>query len=180
MLSPTSTTRDNLIVFTASQALLFDTALVGGGISVGNSGVTLTDSSVQAFPLPGATAVLGNGSSTVNLLRSQVEGPVRFFQGTTATLSGVTQTPGATPGPVPNTVDDSAFVRIGDASPPAGGPPTIPSTVLGFILRNFSNASLTQNSQVNGGLNCSLGANAVCTSPANVSGPSNCGLCPKP
>jgi hypothetical protein len=178
-LAPASTVRDNLVVLSASQALLTDTALVNGGINVGNSVVALTDSSVQAFP--GASSLLAGASSTVGMVRTQVEGPMRFNQGTTATLSGVTQTPG----PAPNVADDTSFVKIGNAGPACPAPPCapgppVPSNVLGFNLSNFSNASLLNTSQVTGNLNCALGANAVCTTPANVSGTSNCGLCPKP
>ena len=185
-LSPTATTRDNLFVLGGSQALLSDTALVNGGINIGNSSASLNDCSVQAFSSPGAAAVLAGGSSTVNLTRTQVEGPMRFFQGTTAQVFGVTQTHGATHGATPNSADDAAYVKIGNAVPACPlppcppGPPPIPSAVLGFNMSNFSSASLLQTSQVTGNLNCSHGANAVCPTPANVSGTSNCGLCPKP
>ncbi len=183
-LSPSSAVRDNLFVATASSALIFDTALVNGGVNVGNSGASFTDSSIEAFP--GAAAVLAGGSSNVGLTRTQVEGPMRFFANTTAGLLGVTQTHGSSSGPVPNSADDAAFVKIGNAAPAcpappcAPGPPSVASNVLGFNLSNFSNASLINPSQVTGNFNCNLGANAVCPTPANVSGTANCGLCTKP
>jgi hypothetical protein len=99
-----------------------------------------------------------------------------FGQSTSAQLNGVTQTPGA----LRNGVNNSSFVGIADASPATGGPPSIASDVRGFNLNNFSNLSLFQTSQVSGNLNCSSGGNAFCAMPANVSGTSNCGLCPKP
>jgi hypothetical protein len=103
---------------------------------------------------------------------------MRFFGGTTANLAGVTQTPG----PTPNFADDAAYVKIGNAfaAIPAPGPAPIASNVLGFGLSNFANASLLQTSQVTGSFSCGSGANAFCQTPANVSGTSNCGLCPKP
>ncbi|HEU4596714.1 MAG TPA: hypothetical protein VFS10_16370 [Pyrinomonadaceae bacterium] len=182
-LSPTSTVRDNLFVLSGSQALMFDSALVNGGVNSGNSGVNFTDSSIEAFP--GAVAVLAGGSSNVGLARTQVEGPMRFFASTTAGLFGVVQTHGTATGPVPNSADDAAFVKIGNAapacpSPPCAPAPPVPSSVLGFNLSNFSNASLLQTSTVTGNFNCTLGANAVCPTPANVSGTANCGLCTKP
>jgi hypothetical protein len=179
---PTSTTRDSLFIATGSQLLLFDSTLTGGSINVGNSSVSVVDSSLAAFPTPGSASVLANGSSTVNLTRTQVEGPMRFGQGSTAQLFGVTQTPGSSPGPTPNLVDDSAYVKIGNAfaAVPAPGPPPIASNVLGFNLSNFANVSLLQTSQVTGNINCSLGANAVCPISANISGTANCGLCTKP
>lgn len=182
-LSPTSTVRDNLLVLSGSQAILFDSALVNGGLNVGNSAANFTDSSIEAFP--GAVAVLAAGSSNVGLARTQVEGPMRFFGGTSAGLFGVTQTHGSSSGPTPNSADDAAFVRIGNAAPACPAPPcapapSTPSNVLGFNLSNFSNASLINPSQVTGNFNCNLGANAVCPTPSNVSGTANCGLCVRP
>ncbi|HEX6183772.1 MAG TPA: hypothetical protein VFZ44_07670 [Pyrinomonadaceae bacterium] len=179
---PTSTVRDSVFIASGSSLLLFDSTVTGGGINVGNSSANVVDSSLAAFPAPGAASVIGGASSNVILTRTQVEGPMRFSQGATALLFGVTQTPGSSPGPTPNVADDASYVKIGNASPavPVPGPPPIASNVLGFNLSNFSNASLLQTSQVTGNLNCSLGANAVCPFSANVSGTANCGLCTKP
>ena len=179
---PASTVLDNVVVSTGSQLFLFNSTLTNGSINASNASVIVTDSSLEAFAAPGASSVIANTSSNVNLTRTQVEGPMRFTQGTTAQLFGVTQTPGSTPGPAPNFADDASYVKIGNAFPavPAPGPPPIASNVLGFGLTNFSNLSLLQTSQVTGNFSCSLGANAVCPVLANVSGTSNCGLCPKP
>ncbi|MCA1614815.1 MAG: hypothetical protein LC795_13955 [Acidobacteria bacterium] len=180
-LAPTSTALDNIVALGGSQVLLFETALVNGGINAGNSSVSLTDSSVQAFP--GALGIIASVSSNIGLARSQVEGSMRFMTGTTANLFGVTQTPG-TPS-TPNVADDMSYVKVGAAAPACPSPPCAPappvnSNVLGFNLFNFSNLSLLGASQVTGSFNCSLGANAVCPSPANISGTANCGLCTKP
>ena len=180
---PTNTDRDNIIVFTGSQLLLFDSTLTNGGINASNSTVSVTDSSLEAFAAPNASAVIAGASSQVSLTRTQVEGPMRFFGGTTANVAGVTQTPGSTPGPTPNFADDAAFVKVGNAFPALAGPPGPPpiaSNVLGFSLNNFSNLSLLQTSQVTGHFSCGPGANAFCQTPANVSGTSNCALCVKP
>ena len=184
--SLTSTVRDSVFIASGSQLLLFDSAITGGSVNVGNSTAIVSDSFLQAFPASGAASVLAGASSNVSLTRTQVEGPMRFSQGTTALLFGVTQTHGPAIGSTPNSADDAAFVKIGNAFPVCAlppcppGPPPIPSAVLGFNLSNFSNASLLQTSQVTGNLNCSLGGNAVCPTPANVNGTSNCALCPKP
>jgi hypothetical protein len=79
----------------------------------------------------------------------------------------------------PNSLASSAFVRVSDASPVTGGPPSIPSSVVSFVLRDSSNLSVTQTSQVSGNLNCAAGANAFCINPGNVSGTSNCFSLPK-
>lgn len=180
-LAPTSTALDNIVALGGSQVGLFDTALVNGGINAGNSSVTLTDSSVEAFP--GALGIIASVSSNISLARAQVEGSMRFMTGTTASLFGVTQTPGTTP--IPNFADDMSYVKVGTAAPPCPAPPCVPgppvnSNVLGFNLTNFSNLSLLGSSQVTGNISCSFGANAVCPNSANISGTANCGLCAKP
>lgn len=48
--------------------------------------------------------------------------------------------------------EGTAFARIADASPAAGGPPSIPSNVLGLTLRDFSAGTLLQTSQLDGNL----------------------------
>jgi hypothetical protein len=163
--------RDNVIA-QRSNVILRASALVGAvHVDFGYLGVF--DSTIDS-PAPGAS-VFG-GQTVFELRRVQVGGPMRFGSSSNAVLLGVTQTGSGSP----NVVDENAFVRIGDASPATGGPPNIPSTVLGFSIQNFSNGSLLQTSQIIGNLNCGPGANAFCANPANVSGTSNCALCPKP
>lgn len=169
-----STVRTNLVLGTGSTALVFDSTFSDGGIHNGDSTVTVADSTIDGFA-PNASVQGVHG--TFMLTRVQVGGPMRFGQSSNAQLSGVTQTRSESPG---NTVDDSSYVRIADAAPATGGPPSITSTLLGFSLRNFSNGSLLQTSQINGNLNCGSGANAFCANPSNVSGTSSCALCPKP
>ena len=170
--------RLNVLMFAASRILFDNCTVTNGGIQSDDSLVLITDSSLAQFT-PNGGSLNASSASSVVLTRVQVTGTMRFNQGTNAQLLGVTQTPVV--GSPPNFVDDNAFVRIADASPAAGGPPSIASVVLGFQLRNFSNFSLLQTSQISGNLNCGLGANAFCSTPAtSVSGISNCGLCPKP
>lgn len=183
--APASPAFDTVFVSTGSQFFLFDSTLTGGSINASNSQVNVSDSTLQAFAALGASSVFAGASSQVNLTRTQVEGPMRFFGGTTASLAGVTQTPGSTPGPTPNFADEAAFVRVGAvppfcASPPCAPAPPIQSSVLGFNLNNFANASLFPNTSVTGNINCTLGANAVCPGAVTVSGTANCGLCTKP
>jgi hypothetical protein len=177
--NPQSGLRINALVSNGSRLLFNDCTLTGGGIQSDDALVLVSDSSIQYFA-PNGPAVNASGASTIVLTRVQVEGPLRFSQSSTVQLFGVTQMPvPGFPGPL-NSVDNSAFARIGDASLATGGPPVIASSVQGFALRNFSNLSLLQTSHVTGNLVCSTGGNAFCQTPANVSGTSNCGLCPKP
>jgi len=165
--------RSNIFALTASHVLIAETTLTGGGINLTNSLLNASDSTIDAFA-PGPS--MSGSQSIFNLTRVQVSGPMRFTQSSNAVLLGVTQTGSGSP----NLVDENAFVKIGNASPATVGLPSIPSTVLGFSIQNFSNGSLLQTSQVSGNLNCGPGANAFCANPANVSGTSNCALCPKP
>jgi hypothetical protein len=171
---PVGTIRANVLAFTANRVLLTNCTLTNGGITSDDSLVLLTDSTISGFG-SGVQTIFAFGSSSVTLTRVQVNGSMVFNQGANAQLLGVTQT-----STLINQMDDSAYARIADASPAAGGPPSIPSLVKGFALRNFSKATLLQTSQISGNFNCSQGADAFCSTPTNVSGTSNCGLCPKP
>lgn len=180
---PASTTPDNVVAFTGSQLFLFSSTLTNGGININHASASVSDSSIEAFAAPNTSSVFANASSAINLTRTQVEGQMRFLGGTTAQVFGVTQTPGAVPGP--NILDESSYVKVGTAAPFCASPPCAPappvqSAVLGFNLSNFANLSLLPNSTVTGNVSCSLGANAVCPIPANISGTANCGLCFKP
>ena len=166
--------RANALVFTANRLLLNNCTLTNGGITSDDSLVLMTDSTITGFA-PGGNTIFAFGSSAVSLTRVQVNGAMNFGQGANVQLLGVTQTTSLT-----NVSDDSAYVRIGDASPASGGPPSIPSTLKGFVFRNFAKATLLQSSHITGNFNCSQGADAFCTTPANISGTSNCGQCPKP
>jgi hypothetical protein len=166
--------RTNLLALTGSSIVVGDTTVSNGGISSTASSLLIIDSTISGFAPNGAS--ISDIQSTVNFNRVQISGSMIFNSGSNAQLFGVTQTTAA----FPNSLDNSSFVRIGDASPATGGPPTIPSSVLGFTLRNFSNGSLQQTSQINGNLSCTQGSNAFCANLANISGTSNCTLCPKP
>ena len=171
---PLGTTRANAFAFTANRLLLFNSTLINGGITSDDSLVLVTDSTISGLP-PGGNTIFAFGSSSVSLTRVQVNGGMNFGQGANVQLLGVTQTTSLT-----NVMDDSAYVRIGDASPAAGGPPSIPSSLKGFVMRNFTRLSLLQTSHITGSFNCSQGADAFCSMPANISGISNCGQCVKP
>lgn len=171
---PLGTTRVNVFAFTANRVLLFSSTLTNGGITSDDSLILVTDSTVSGVP-PGGNTVFAFGSSAVVLTRVTINGSMQFNQGANVQLLGVAQTT-----TINNQMDDSAYVRIGDASPAAGGPPSIPSTLRGFTMRNFTRVSLLQTSHITGNFNCSQGADAFCTTPANISGTSNCGQCPKP
>lgn len=166
--------RTNLLALTGSSIVVSDTTFSNGGISSTASSVLINDSTISGFAPNGAS--INDVQSTVSFNRVQVSGPMIFSSGSNAQLFGVTQTTAA----FANSLDNSSFVKIGDASPLGGGGPSIPANLLGFNLRNFSNATLQQTSQINGNLNCNQGGNAFCVNPAKVSGASNCALCLKP
>jgi hypothetical protein len=170
---PIGTQRNNIVGGAGSTVILATSTLTNGGIQLTNALLQALDSTIDALA---PNASLNVGQSIVNLTRVQIGGPMRFSQSNGAVLLGVTQFRSETM----NISDENSFVRIADASPPTGGPPSIPSTIRGFSLQNFSNGSLFQTSQITGNLNCGSGGNAFCANPANVSGTSNCALCPKP
>ncbi len=172
---PLGTIRNNVLAFAASRVLFDHCVLTNGGNQIDDSLALISDSSIEGVA-PNGGSLNATGASSIVLTRVQVKGSMGFSQATSGQLLGVTQTTGAPP----NFITDNSFVRIADASPATGGPPSIPSVVRGFQLSNFSKASLFQTSTVSGSLNCSSGADAFCQTPANVSGISNCGLCPKP
>jgi hypothetical protein len=165
--------RNNIVGGAGATILIFESTLTNGGIQLTNALLQTSDSTIDAHA---PNASLFGSQSIFSLTRVQVGGPMGFNQSSNAVLSGVTQFRSETP----NGVDANSFVRIANASPASGGPATIPSTVMGFNLQNFSSGSLVQTSQINGNISCGAGANAFCASPANVSGTSNCALCPKP
>src|SRR5207247_2633743 len=132
--------RTNIIDFAGSSLLLSDTTLNNGAINSFASSMAVNDCTINGFGPTGASIV--DGQSTVNIVRTHLSGPLILNGASNTVLLGVTQTPGITP----NSLDNASFVRIGDASPPAGGPPSIPSDVRGFRLQNFSNGSLLQSS----------------------------------
>jgi hypothetical protein len=171
---PLGTTRVNAFVFGANRLLLFNCTLTNGGITSDDSFVLMTDSTITGLA-PGGNTIFAFGSSAIALTRVTVNGSMNFSQGANVQLLGVTQVT-----TINNVMDDSAYVRIGDASPASGGPPSIPSTLRGFVMRNFTRVSLLQTSHITGNFNCSQGADAFCSTPANISGTSNCGQCPKP
>lgn len=171
---PSGTIRANVLAFTANRVLLTGCTLTNGGITSDDSLILATDSTISGLP-PGGNTIFAFGSSAIVLTRVTVNGSMNLSQGANVQLLGVTQVT-----TINNVMDDSAYVRIGDASPAAGGPPSIPSTLRGFVIRNFSKVSLLQTSNITGNFSCSQGADAFCTTPANISGTSNCGQCPKP
>lgn len=171
------TFQNNVLALTGSAVILAESTLTEGGVSVNNASALVFDSTIEARPPgPGIPPALFMVDSQGGLTRTEVAGAMRLGQGSNLQLAGVVQTR-ADGG---NTAEDNAYVRIGDAPPAAGGPPSVPSIVLGLTLRNFSTGSLLQTSQIDGNLTCVLGADAVCVNPANVNGPSSCGQCPVP
>jgi hypothetical protein len=179
---PLGTISNNVIAF-ASSHVLFDHCAVTNGPLGSNDGalLQLTDCSIAGLA-PSGLSVNASSASSVFFTRVQVKGAMRFAQGANAQLFGVTQTalPNAPP-PTFNSLDDNAYVRVGDAPPAAPPGPPVVTSLIGMNLRNFSKFSMLQNSTINGNLVCNLGADAVCTTPSNISGTTaNCTQCHKP
>ncbi len=166
--------RTNILNFGASSLVLNDSQLLNGGINSTNSVLTIADTTINGFMANGASLADSGGTGT--LIRTTLSGHISLNSGSNLNFSGVAQTAAA----LANVADNQSYLRIADASPLGGGPPTIPSNILGFILRGFSTGVLIGASQITGSLNCSQGANQFCANPANISGTSNCALCPKP
>ena len=167
------TQRNNIIGLSGPTVILIESTLAGGGILLTNGLLQAFDSAIEAAA---PTASVSGTQSIVNMTRVQVSGFMRFTASSTAVLLGVTQ-PGT--GTI-NQIDDNSFVRIANASPATGGPPTVPSSIQGFNVQNFSSGSLVGSSQINGNLSCLPGANFFCLNTTTLNGTSNCALCPKP
>lgn len=167
--------RENILALSGSRIVMSQTTLTGGGINADQSLIVASDSTIEGLA-PNGPSISSVSKNAINLTRVQLAGAMRFLQGSHAILLGVTQTTSA----FPNIVDDDSYLRLGDAPPALGGPPSIPSNILSLNVRNFARASLQQTSTITGNLNCNLGGETICTTPTNVSGTSSCGLCVKP
>lgn len=171
--APSGANKTNVIV-SASRLVLNQSTLTSGGIQSDQAVVIVSDSDLEAA----ASNLVGlstTGGSTVSLTRVQLTGQMVFNQKTSVQLFGVTQLPG-TLGTPPNQANHNTFVRVATA-PSATG--SVVSDVGAFVLNDFTNLALLDASKV-AGLGCNSGSNAFCSNPANVTGTSNCGLCPKP
>lgn len=159
-----------------SFALINQSNFEGGPIRAEGSSISISDSTV-ASTMPGTPGMNATNGNSVNLTRVDILGRMFFGQGTTANLLGVTQT-GI--GMQPNEASAGSNIIVGSAGQPTGGPPNINSTLANFNLTNFSNLVLQQGSIIEGDMICRSGGNAHCVNPENVTGVTNCGLCPKP
>jgi len=160
-----------------SIALINQSSFTGGAVRGEGSLISIADSTISSTS-PGTPSVSAINANTVNLTRVEVLGRMIFGQGTTAALNGVTQT-GI--GMLPNEANVGSNVVLGSAGQPTGGPPNIDTMLANFDLNNFSNLAMNAASTIDGNLICRTGSNANCPNPAaNVTGATNCGLCPKP
>jgi hypothetical protein len=160
-----------------SLALIIQSSFTGGAVRGEGSLINIADSTISSTS-PGTPSVSALNANTVSLTRVEVFGRMIFGQGTTAALNGVTQT-GI--GMLPNEANVGSNVVVVSAGQPTGGPPNIDSYLANFDLGNFSNLALNAASTIDGNLICRTGSNANCPNPAaNVTGVTNCGLCPKP
>ena len=167
---------NNVITVVKSLANISESSFSGGPIRSESSIVNIFDSEVNSSG-PGVPGMVAINSSSVNLVRVEIFGRMLFEKSSSAVLSGVTQT-GI--GMQPNEANIGSNVVVGSAGQPTGGPPNIDSSLAPFTLANFSNLVLNQASVIDGDLICRTGGNAHCANPANVTGLTNCGLCPKP
>lgn len=167
--APPGGNRTNVIV-SASRFVLNQSTMTSGGIQSDEAIVIATDSTIEAAA-SNLLALGTTGGSTVSLTRVELAGQLVFNQKTSVQLFGVTQS-----GAMPNQANHSTFVRVASAASPAG---PVASDVGGFTLNDFSNLALLDASKV-ASLLCNSGSNAFCAVPNNVTGTSNCALCPKP
>ncbi len=170
---PLAPQRMNAAALGASTLILTGSTLSGGGVLGRDAIVQVTDSALSS-PVGEPSFTLQHASSTFT--RVELAGQLRVRQGSNLQLAGVVQTRAE----AANTVSESSILTIVDASPAAGGPPSLPSTILATSTFDFSNVSLQQTSRITGDLRCNRGSDAFCANPTNVSGVSTCGLCPKP
>jgi hypothetical protein len=106
-------------------------------------------------------------NSSADFTSDNINGRIRLEKNSVATLAGTFQ---SNPSLFLNLVrSGSSLVARNSAS-----------LVGNFEITEFSNVTLPAGSTVSGSLFCSLGADAVCENPSNVSGTSNCGQCFKP
>jgi hypothetical protein len=159
-----------------SLAFINQSAFSGGPVRAEGSTINIADSTISTTS-PGTPAINATNGNSVVLTRVEIFGRMFFGQGTTAALNAVTQT-GI--GMQPNEAGFGSTVVVASAGQPTGGPPNIDSYLVNFTLSNFSNLVLNQASTIDGDLICRTGSNAHCINPANVTGATNCGLCPKP
>lgn len=165
-----------MIVINSIASIGQQSVFTGGPVRGDGSAITIVDSTISSSS-PGIPGInITNGKSVI-LTRVEIFGRMFFGQGTTAALNAVTQT-GI--GMQPNEASFGSTVVVASAGQPTGGPPNIDSYLAHFDLGNFSNLVLQQNSVIDGNMICRSGSNAHCVNPANVTGVTNCGLCPKP
>jgi hypothetical protein len=164
-----------LIVVNSIANINQQSTFSGGHLRIDGSLVNILDSNIGE-PAPNVFS-LAASNSTVNLTRVQIDGRMVLGQSSNATLNAVTQSPLSGP---PNQVSLGSHVVVGSAGQPAGGPPNINSSLRTFDLNSFSNLVLNSGSLIDGNLICRAGSDAFCANPANVTGQTSCGQCPKP
>lgn len=165
-----------MIVINGVAVIGQQSSLTGGSLRAEGSSINISDSTISS-PVPGIPVLNATSNNSVILTRVEVLGRMLFGQGTNAGLFGVVQT-GI--GNQPNEASFGSNVILSSTSPATGGPPTIHSTIAKFNLTNFANLVLNPGSVLDGDLICRAGSNAHCAIPADVTGVTNCGLCPKP
>jgi hypothetical protein len=176
LIAPASGANNTLTVVSSTAVFGQQSTFTGGPVRADNSSVLISDSSIDVSA-PNVPSVNSITNTSFSMTRVQITGRMFFGQGSIASLNAVTQT---LTGTQPNQATMNSHVTVGSAGQPTGGPPNINSNLANFDLNNFANLVLSQGSTIDGNLTCRSGSDAFCANPADVTGQTNCGKCPKP
>ena len=152
-----------------SEMLLFDSTVVGTlrGVEVVKASrfAMRTGSTIEGGSGGSQEAILLSDNSSASLNNGNINGRFKLRRNSVVVLNGSSQL---------NTSLLFNDLRSGSSLFARNS-----NFVGDFFITEFSNVTLPAGSTVSGSLSCSLGADAVCGNPSNVSGTSNCGQCPK-
>jgi len=155
-----------------SSMLLDDSTVLGTRRGVDARGGSRFDSVL--FPSTGPSTIEGVSqfairlfdSASANLGNDNINGQIRLFRNSVATLAGSSQSNPS----FFNSIDSGSSLVARDSASLDGD----------FFISEFSNVTLPLGSSVSGGLSCSLGADAFCDNPSTATASSNCGQCLNP
>lgn len=157
-----------------SEMLLIDSTVVGTqqGVEVVRASkfrmlAGTSPSTIQGGSGGSQNALVLRDNSSAFLTSGNINGNIRLRRNSVAVLAGTLQ---SNPSLLVNVVQSGSSLVARNSA----------SFVGDFFITEFSNVTLPTGSTVSGSLSCSLGADAVCGNPSNVSGTSNCGQCPTP
>ncbi len=134
----------------------------GGSQFVSNTFVSPNPSTIEGIS---RAAISLTGNASVYIENDHINGRIRLWEKSVATLNGVDQ------------VNPSNNIVHSGSSLVARGSNSLDGD---FKIREFSNLTLPFGSTISGGLSCELGADAFCDDPLGATTWSNCDQCPNP